>query len=105
MDVLHVCPRTIFTLPNDDVYDSPGSVMVAFDQAVVPGMDGRTVQLVKPLGDASDKVISRGFGADVHLKKCVLHCIMCHIYIYTYIYYYIYIYVYIHIHVYIYIYI
>lgn len=43
-------PRTIFTLPNDDVYDSPGSVMVAFDQAVVPGMDGRTVELVKPFG-------------------------------------------------------
>jgi len=38
---------TIFTLPNDDVYDSPGSIMVAFDQAVVPGMVGRTVELVK----------------------------------------------------------
>lgn len=39
--------RTIFTLPNSDVYDSPGSVMVAFDQAVVPGMDNRTVELIK----------------------------------------------------------
>jgi hypothetical protein len=37
-------------LPNDDVYDSPGSIMVAFDQAVVPGMVGRTVELVKPFG-------------------------------------------------------
>ena len=42
--------RTIFTLPNSDVYDSPGSVMVAFDQAVVPGMDNRTVELIKWLG-------------------------------------------------------
>ena len=42
--------RTIFTLPNSDVYDSPGSVMVAFDQAVVPGMDSRTVELIKWLG-------------------------------------------------------
>jgi len=40
-------PVTIFTLPNSDVYDSPGSVMVAFDQAVVPGMDNRTVELIK----------------------------------------------------------
>eukprot|EP00435_Cladocopium_sp_Y103_P052998 s422_g16.t2 len=40
-------PVTIFYLPNDDVYDSPGSVMVAFDQAVVPGKDGQTVELVK----------------------------------------------------------
>eukprot|EP00435_Cladocopium_sp_Y103_P051836 s422_g16.t1 len=43
----HLFTRTIFYLPNDDVYDSPGSVMVAFDQAVVPGKDGQTVELVK----------------------------------------------------------
>ena len=28
--------RTIFTLPNADVYGNPGSIMVAFDQAGAP---------------------------------------------------------------------
>ncbi|CAJ1436471.1 unnamed protein product [Effrenium voratum] len=40
-------PVTIFTLPNADVYGSPGSVMVAFDQAVQPGYADRKVELIK----------------------------------------------------------
>ena len=54
--------RTIFTLPNSDVYDSPGSVMVAFDQAVVPGMDNRTVELIKWLGMHVSYVTNRDLG-------------------------------------------
>ena len=67
------CSRTIFTLPNDDVYDSPGSIMVAFDQAVVPGMVGRTVELVKPFGQWRPVVVIRleGFLACDFDKTCV----------------------------------
>ena len=42
--------RAIFYLPSTDVYDSPGSIMVAFDQAVIPGQPNRKVEVIKLLG-------------------------------------------------------
>ncbi|CAK8992032.1 unnamed protein product [Durusdinium trenchii] len=40
-------PAAIFYLPSTDVYDSPGSIMVAFDQAVIPGQPNRKVEVIK----------------------------------------------------------
>lgn len=40
-------PVTIFTLPNADVYGSPGSIMVAFDQAIKPGYSYRKIDVIK----------------------------------------------------------